>query len=211
VIIGSSASAWPSRRPAGFVLDGFRARPRRRGPRPAARGRGGPRPGGALPSGDEEPVAQLSGRGYAAAAAATTTSRSRRPGGGRCDRAGGAHQRTDDEEATVQRRLGVYAATPASRGVLRAAWPPGDDLRVGRGQGPGTSSRRPRARGIELKSPAQIAHMRGRPDPGRRLPSVPRPACRACRPRDRPRGGPIRDGRRNRPSRVPGFPATICA
>ena len=221
---GWSASGWPSRDGRkGFLLDGYPRTARPGGDaRPAARGRGDAAGrGAALQVPEEELVARLSGRRVCRELRANyhvTLSPPRVAG--RCDACGGElYQRTDDEEATVRRRLRrVRARHPAPRGLLPAARPPGDDLRQPARwtRSTTTSSRRPRARGdrAEVARPDR-PHARGRPDPGRRLPSVPRPGeAGRVDPRDRPRSGEPHPGagRRSRPSRGTGaIPATICA
>ena len=145
---------------------------------------------------DEEPVARLSGRrvcrscgrNYHVTLSPPRARGPLRPCGGEL------YQRTDDEEATVRRRLAVYARDTRplvdyyrQRGLLTT-------ISGGRHDGRGPRRprrRRPRARGdrAEVARPDR-PHAGGRPDPGRRLPDVPRPGeAGRLDARDRSRGG----------------------
>ena len=136
------------------------------------------------------------GGGSAGAAAGTTTSRSRRPRApGRCDalRRGAlpADGRRGGHRPPAAGR--VRARHPAPRRLLPAARPPDDDLRDRLG---GHGPRRPREgdrgrRGDRAEvAPADRPHAGSGPDPGRRLPGVPRPGeAGRLDARDRSRGG----------------------
>ena len=105
---------------------------------------------------------------------------------------------------------GVRARHPAPRRLLPAARPPDDDLR---GRHDGHGPRRPRegdrgpAGDRAEVAPPDRPHAGGGPDPGGRLPGVPRPGeAGRLDPRDRSRGGGPDPGagRRSRPSRGTG-------